>query len=237
MFGKKYISVVLVIFSFLFLEPSLFAKSVNAQPLSDIMIPNDIRSFEYEVTMGLGYDFFMEKSIYNDESYFSLLHGLISDFGFAFFPSAKSHFGFAFNVMAGFPFGILSNVNIQQVSIDYSSAALIGFIMNDSVGCSFRYKFDKNSILNAFLGAAFDYYYVSYDVGIEQITRKNLQNMIFGLQSRISYEYSFNYLVSLRMGLIFDYDFYSLAQIKYPENYVSYNVFVLMPFCDAVIKF
>ena len=232
MINRKFVCILSVIFT----VSTFSAWSTNAYA-NEVMISNGIRILNHELSIGLDYDFFIENSTYNSNAYSSFMHGLSLDMGYSVFPDSTALFGFSCNFGCGMPFGIISTLDYQKIYIDHSTSNMLGFTLKNSVGCAFRYMFDKWNRIDAFLGAVIDYYYLAYDTGLETVTRNDLQNVVFGLQARFGYTYSFNNFIAIYAGAIFDYGFYSVAQIKYSDLYTSYALFEICPVCKAVMKF
>ncbi len=218
---------------------SVSNKNYSSKNPNGLMLHNNLRKIDDAFSVGTGVLFSYEISTYNQISYLSHTTDVVFDLSYNLFPTAKSEFGFAANLDAALPFILQTWRNDTKTSISLLNTTCMGYFLDGSLGCQYRHSIDKKNGIEFFLGASVSFYYMEYTnhKTSTESEQKSIMNMIFGIQTRGQYTYSFNDFVSIQAGLIFDYDFYSLAQIKYPEDYDNFANFFVTPLVSAKFNF
>lgn len=210
-------------------------SSVSSKQRSVYAYPSEGSKNEFIV--GAGPMFVFENSDYDSSKYSSFISTADLDLSYRFYPVSDADFGLGINFDVAIPYLFRSWQNGIKTTLRLSNITLLGSYFDFSIGCQYRHIFEKTHGIEWFVGPSLSFYIVNYKVGFDETVQQTLFNMMFGLQGRISYVYYFNRNIAITSGLIFEYDFYSLAQIKYPENYAGYANFLFSPVISAKFSF
>ncbi|MCR5699191.1 MAG: hypothetical protein K6G52_06055 [Treponemataceae bacterium] len=216
---------------------SVFAEFVASDKTSTQIKKSSSSACHNEVIAGVGPMFAIENSTFDSSKYVSFCSAATVDLAYRFYPVSDVDFGIGLNVDASMPYFFRTWQDGVKTSVRLSNISLLGCYLDFALGCQYRHNFNKTHGLEWFAGPSLSLYAVNYEVGFDTTETKNLLNLMFGLQARISYVYNFTENVAITSGLFFEYDFYSLAQIKYPEDYTVYANFILAPVVSAKISF
>ena len=203
-----------------------------------LLMPCYMHATENELSVGGGYMFYTEFSTLDGTDYNSLLHGLSANFSWRLYEDKYSLFGFAYNLDFGIPFNLYVEYDNVKASMIFTNCKIGGFTTDNAFGLQFRYPFCYEHRLECFAGAKIGTTFMAYNVGFgDDASRKYTYNVNFGIQARLSYIYIFNDFIGISAGSIFEYDFFSLAQIVDSSACTRFHVFRASPIVTAVMKF
>ena len=206
-------------------------------------------------SIGANYNFFNENSVYKNEESVSTLHGIGFDFSYRFFSSEQSATeGFNINADDGsfiytnqvnFAVGFWYSLNLDLplltsiktgdmlLSLKHNENGFWALIMDNICGASFSMNFSPNFSMDLSLGPKIGFFYIN---------QNSMTNLTFGVAAELGGRVYFENKkkntnnLGLGFGSKVSYDFYSVAQAYYPEDYSKYRIFSVTPFISFMLR-
>ena len=212
-------------------------------------------SAENIYSIGTTYIFFNEYSTYKDIKTESKLNGIGFDFSYRRF-SAESDYttdfdinaddgsffytnkftlevGFWYSLNVNFPLAAKINKDGIELSVNNKKDGFFTVIVDNICGASLLMNLTPNFFIDISLGPKVGFFYINYE---------HMTNLTLGVGMELGGRYYFNNEKNSKeqMGFGFgskvSYDFYSIAQAYYPEDYSNYGIFSITPFISFVLK-
>lgn len=206
-------------------------------------------------SIGTNYIFFNEYSTYKDVKSDSQLNGIGFDFSYSRF-SAESDYttdfeinaddgsffyinkftlevGFWYSLNVNFPLSAKINKDGNILLVDNKKDGFYSVIVDNICGVSFLMNLTPDFFIDISLGPKVGFFYINYE---------NMTNLTLGVGMELGGRYYFNNTRNSRqrMGIGFgskvSYDFYSVAQAYFPEDYSNYGIFSVTPFISFMLK-
>ena len=206
-------------------------------------------------SIGINYNFFNENSVYKNQESISTLHGIGFDFSYRFFSAeqgntvgfdinaddgsfiytnqANCDIGFWYSLNVDLP--LLTTINTGDISLNLklNENGFWALIMDNICGATFSLNVTPAFSMDISLGPKLGFFYINHN---------SMTNLTFGaaaeLGGRVYFENSKTQ--ERKMGIGFgskvSYDFYSILQAYYPEDYSKYNVFSVTPFISFMLR-
>ena len=212
-------------------------------------------SAENIYSIGTNYIFFNEYSTYKDVETQSKLNGIGFDFSYRHFSSESDYttdfdinaddgsffytnkftleVGFWYSLNVNVPFVTEINKNNSSLSLNYKNDAFWTLIADNIFGATFLMNLSTNFFVDVSVGPKIGFFYINYE---------NMTNLTLGLGMELGGRYYFNNEKNpeTQMGIGFgskvSYDFYSVAQAYFPEDYSNYGIFSVTPFISFMLK-
>ena len=206
-------------------------------------------------SIGTNYIFFNEYATYKDIKTDSHLNGIGLDFSYRRF-SAESEYttdfdinaddgsifytnkvtlevGFWYSLNVNFPLSAKINKDGNILLVDNKKDGFYSVIVDNICGVSFLMNLTSDFFIDISLGPKVGFFYINYE---------NMTNLTLGVGMELGGRYYFNNTRNSRqrMGIGFgskvSYDFYSVAQAYFPEDYSNYGIFSVTPFISFMLK-
>lgn len=206
-------------------------------------------------SIGANYNYFNENSVYKNEESLSILHGIGFDFSYRFFSSDQgAETGFNINADDGsfiytnqtsFDVGFWYSLNVDlplltsintgdvAISLKHNENGFWALIMDNICGASFSMNFSPAFSIDFSLGPKIGFFYIN---------QNSMTNLTFGVAAELGGRVYFknSKTNSNDMGIGFGskvgYDFYSVAQAYYPDDYSKYRIFSVTPFISFMLR-
>ena len=206
-------------------------------------------------SIGTNYIFFNEYSTYKNVKTDSHLNGLGLDFSYRFFgedesyttdfdinaddgsfivtPRRNINIGFWYSLNVNFPLVANMNLGVNSLNLSYENANFWALLMDNICGVTFIMNLRPNFFIDASIGPKVGFFYINYE---------SMTNLTLGLGMELGGRYYFNNVKNpeKQMGFGFgskiSYDFYSISQVYFPNDYSNYGIFSITPFISFMLK-
>lgn len=206
-------------------------------------------------SFGTNYIFFNEYSTYKDVKTDSKMNGIGFDFSYRHFSAENDsttdfvinaddgsifymnksilQIGFWYSLNVNFPFSTKINKNERELSLNYKEDGFWTAIVDNICGATFLINLSPNFFIDVSVGPKLGFFYINYE---------SMTNLTFGVGMELGGRYYFNNEKNpeKQMGIGFgskaSYDFYSVAQAYFPEDYSNYGIFSVTPFISFMLK-
>ena len=212
-------------------------------------------SAENIYSFGASYIFFNEYSTFRDIPTTSTMDGIGLEFSYRYFSTGDYDTNFdinasdgsivytsRFNLKVGFWYSLNVNspfhADIKKnnelfLKLNNKESNFWTLIIDNICGASFLMNLSSNFFIDISLGPKIGFFYINYE---------NMTNLTFGIATELGGRYYFknkqnsNVKLGLGFGSKITYDFYSIVQAYYPEDYSKYGIFSLTPFVSFMLK-
>ena len=206
-------------------------------------------------SIGTNYIFFNEYATYKDIKTESHLNGIGLDFSYRRF-SAESDYttdfdinaddgsifytnkvtlevGFWYSLNVNFPLAAKINKDGIVLSVNNKKDGFLAVMVDNICGATFLINLSPNFFIDVSVGPKLGFFYINYEF---------MTNLSLGVGMELGGRYYFNNEKNpeKQMGIGFgskvSYDFYSVAQAYFPEDYSNYGIFSVTPFISFMLK-
>ena len=229
---KKFVLFQIILLSLFF---SLAAESVYSIGTNYIIF-NEYSTYKNTKTdshmNGFGFDFsYRHFSLSSEDSTDFVINA--DDGSIVYTNETNFQLGFWYSLNLNFPLSTKINMNGTLLELNRKDNLFWALIMDNICGVTCQFNFSKNFAADISVGPKIGFFYIDYDkltnltlgVAMElggrvyfKNSKINRHNMGFGFGSKVSY------------------DFYSIAQAYYPQDYSDYGVFSITPFVSFMLK-
>ncbi len=203
-------------------------------------------------SIGTNYIFFNEYSTYKDIKTDSHLNGIGFDFSYrhfsldddyttdfdinaddgSFFYTNKFSLkiGFWYSLNVNFPFSAQIYEKEKLLSLNNKEDGFWTVIVDNICGATFLMNLTPNFFVDISVGPKIGFFYINYE---------EMTNLTMGIGMELGGIYYFNNAkkqLGIGFGSKVSYDFYSIAQAYFPQDYSNYGVFSVTPFISFVLK-
>ena len=206
-------------------------------------------------SIGTNYIFFNEYSTYKDIKTASHLNGVGIDFSYRRFFGESNYttdfdinadtgtffytnkftleVGFWYSVNANIPFAAKINKDNNALTLNYREDRFWTLIVDNICGATFLMNLTPNFFFDVSIGPKIGFFLLNYE---------SMTNLTLGVGMELGGRYYFNNLKNpeKQMGIGFgskvSYDFYSVAQAYFPDDYSNYGIFSVTPFISFMLK-
>ena len=206
-------------------------------------------------SIGTNYIFFNEYSIFKDVDTNSNLNGIGFDFSYRHFSGENDsttdfvinaddgsiyymnkftlEVGFWYGLNVNFPLSTKINKDGNVLLVDNKKDGFYSVIVDNFCGATFLMNLSSDFFIDISIGPKVGFFYINYE---------SMTNLTFGVGMELGGRYYFNNAKNpeKQMGIGFgskvSYDFYSIAQAYFPEDYSNYGIFSVTPFISFMLK-
>ena len=206
-------------------------------------------------SIGTNYIFFNEYSTYKDIKTASHLNGVGIDFSYRRFFGESNYttdfdinadtgtffytnkftleVGFWYSLNVNFPLAAKIDKDGIVLSVNNKKDGFLAVIVDNICGASLLMNLTPNLFIDISLGPKVGFFYINYE---------DMTNLTLGVGMELGGRYYFDNKKNpeKQMGIGFgskvSYDFYSVAQAYFPEDYSNYGVFSVTPFISFMLK-
>ena len=212
-------------------------------------------SAENVYSIGTSYIFFNEYSSYKNVNNKAHLNGIGLDFSYKYFNTTDEYntdfdinaddgsffytnrlnfkIGFWYSLNVNFPFYARIYKGENMLFLSHKENSFWTLIMDNICGITFSINPLTNFFVDASIGPKIGFFYINYE---------DTTNLTFGIASEFLGRYFFensknpDVKFGISFGTKLSYDFYSIVQAYYPQDYSRYGVFSVTPFISFVLK-
>ena len=206
-------------------------------------------------SIGTNYIFFNEYSTYKDIKTASHLNGVGIDFSYRRFFGESNYttdfdinadtgtffytnkftleVGFWYSLNVNFPLAAKIDKDGIVLSVNNKKDGFLAVIVDNICGASLLMNLTPNLFIDISLGPKVGFFYINYE---------DMTNLTLGVGMELGGRYYFDNKKNpeKQMGIGFgskvSYDFYSVAQAYFPEDYSNYGIFSVTPFISFMLK-
>ena len=229
---KRFIVFCLILCSVIFsvTAENIYSIGTNYIFFNEFSTYKNIKTDSY--VNGIGIDFSYRR-FFGDSNYTTDFEINASDGSIFYINKFTLEVGFWYSINANFPFTAQINKNKNVLSLNLKDDGFWSIIVDNICGATLLMNLTPKFFLDVSIGPKIGFFYLNYE---------SMTNLTLGVGMELGGRYYFDNPKNpeKQMGIGFgskvSYDFYSVAQAYFPEDYSDYDIFSVTPFISFMLK-